>query len=282
MKVGIVGFGFVGQALFKSLIDVDDVFKVDPKLGSTIEELIQFEPNIVFLTLPTPMNNDGTQNISIIKEVIEELKVIDNKSLIVLKSTVLPDALLDLNSKIENFIFNPEFLREKTAENDFINGELIIFGGTKENCLRLSEFYKKHTKCVEKNHILTDLVSASLVKYTINSFLASKVIFFNQIKDIFDQANAEESWEEFTKMVSKDSRIGNSHMSVPGHDGRRGFGGACFPKDTNAFSHFASQINAPFSSLKNTIRINNNLRTIYNEPTDREKEQNISFEDNED
>ena len=85
-----------------------------------------------------------------------------------------------------------------------------------------------------------DSKSASLIKYTINSFLASKVIF-NQIKDVFNSSSIEIDWDYFIDCISNDTRIGNSHMMVPGPDGKNGFGGACFPKDLSALINYAEK-----------------------------------------
>ena len=121
-------------------------------------------------------------------------------------------------------------------------------------------------------------MTASLIKYSINSFLASKVIFFNQLKDIFNLSGTNETWENFISAVSMDERIGSSHMNVPGHDGRNGFGGACFPKDTNAFFEYSKELGAEFSLLKEVIKVNNSIRSSYNDVTSREKDQNTNFE----
>ena len=150
----------------------------------------------------------------------------------------------------------------------------------KDETNKLSNFYKNHTKCINKNHIFVDLVSAALIKYTINSFLATKVIFFNEIKKIFDKSNTGDSWKNFIDALSSDNRIGNSHMQVPGPDGREGFGGACFPKDTSALLDYSKEINSNFDLLEKVISLNNKIRAEYNKPTERELEQNIGFNKN--
>ena len=280
MKVGIVGFGFVGKALFNSMKSSVNTIRIDPVLNTTIKDLVEFKPEIVFITVPTPMLDTGKQDISILEECIGG--VIETKALIVIKSTVLPNHLESLKKRKINFIYNPEFLREKYAYEDFINSKLIILGGEEECAKKVSDFYKTHTKCIEKNHIFTDEITASFVKYSINTFLSNKVIFFNQLKNIFDKSTSTDSWENFINILSIDKRIGSSHMDVPGNDGRLGYGGACFPKDTKAFLDYSKYLAEDFSLLSESININNNLRSLYNEPTKREFEQNISFDENED
>ena len=260
-----------------SFKDDVDCIEVDPKLGTNINDLINHKPEIVFICLPTPMNDDGSQNISIVKNAINEINEFDSNLLIVLKSTILPKHLKELSKLSYNLIVNPEFLREKYADEDFISSELIVFGGDKDETKYLSEFYQEHTKCTCKDHIFTDLLTASFIKYTINTFLSVKVIFFNELKELFDASGASEDWENFTKYISTDKRIGESHMQVPGHDGRLGFGGACLPKDSDAFIKYANQIEKQLILLNNAIKLNNDIRSSYNKETDREFEQNTRF-----
>ena len=277
MKIGIVGYGFVGKALANGLKDNVDLSIIDPKLGTSIKDLETINPEIIFICVPTPMSDDGKQDISILESVISDLNIYCSSSLFVLKSTVLPSHVKHIERICKTLILNPEFLRENFADDDFINADLILFGGDKDDANKLSNFYKHHTKCVNKKHIFVDLVSAALVKYTINSFLATKVIFFNEIKKIFDKSNTGDSWKNFIDALSSDNRIGNSHMQVPGPDGREGFGGACFPKDTSALLDYSKEINSNFDLLERVISLNNKIRAEYNRPTERELEQNIGF-----
>ena len=278
MKIGIVGIGFVGNALLNGINNNVEVMKIDPKLGTSIKNLSSFDPEITFICVPTPMNNDGSQDISVVYDVIDQLNLYKINSIIVLKSTVLPSHINSIEDKCTKFIYNPEFLTENNADEDFINSPLIIFGGQNKYAKTLSSFYKKYTKCIQNNHLFMDSISASLIKYSINSFLSTKVIFFNQLHEIFNASNTFEQWKVFTEAISRDPRIGSSHMDVPGHDGRFGFGGACFPKDTNAFYNYSKDIKKPFSLLNEVIKINNSLRSLYNDETEREQDQNIKFE----
>ena len=198
--------------------------------------------------------------------------------LIVLKSTVLPNHLLNIQKNIPNIVYNPEFLREKSANEDFINSKLILFGGEKPYLDLLANFYDSFTRCINKEYQYTDLISASLVKYSINSFLATKVIFFNELKSLFD-ISTDEDWQNFIDILSKDDRLGCSHMNVPGHDGRLGFGGACLPKDSIALLNFAKSKDVDLNLIKNTIKTNNIIRAQYNTPVDRERMQKINFDD---
>ncbi len=277
MKIGIVGFGFVGKALKNGLRDSVDCIEIDPKLDTNLSDLSNHKPDIVFICLPTPMNDDGSQNIDIVRDAIFELNKHDPNILVVLKSTILPKYVIEISKLTKNLVINPEFLRDKHANEDFINSEIIVFGGEKENCDKLAKFYENHTKCLCKDYVVTDNISASLIKYTINTFLALKVVFFNELKSVFDNLNSQNDWFKFINAISKDKRIGNSHMNVPGPDGRYGFGGPCFPKDVKALIEYSREIGSELSLLNKANTINNNIRAQYNDVTVREKEQNIKF-----
>lgn len=276
MKVSIIGHGFVGKALESGLKGVK-TFIVDPKIDTDISDLKSFEPEIIFICVPTPMGDDGNQDITIVQETISKINKLPFKPLVVMKSSVIPSLIEVIESECEKFVYNPEFLREKHASQDFIDSTLILFGGKKDDCNQLAHFYDHYTKCNSKEYFYTDAISASLCKYAINSFLATKVIFFNELKSIFDKSGTSTGWKDFIHFLSKDIRIGSSHMEVPGHDGRRGYGGACFPKDTSALLQYSKTIDEEFFLLKKAININNLIRGEYNELTDREKEQNVSF-----
>ena len=278
MRVAIIGYGFVGKALEFGIKDNAEIFKVDPKLGTVISDLVDFKPNICFVCVPTPMNDDGSQDTEALQKVMDDLLLNSISSLIILKSTVLPNNVKKLKTLIPNLVLNPEFLRERNANEDFINSKLIVFGGPKESTKLAADFYKNYTKCIATNYRFTDLVSAALIKYSINAFLALKVTFFNQLNDVFSESNPSIKWDDFVDIISTDERIGYSHMKVPGIDGKFGYGGPCFPKDCNALIAYSKDIGKPFELLKKSAEINNKIRKKYKQLSDREIEQNISYD----
>lgn len=279
LKLGIVGHGFVGKATDWGFNKRVSKFIVDPLLDTNIEDLKEFEPEIVFICVPTPMSDDGSQDSSIIENVIKELVLHCPNAIKVVKSTVLPSLLDELHKLDSKLVYNPEFLREKHANLDFINSEMIIFGGDRNISTQVSNAYLRHSRCKTKEHIFTDIKTASFIKYSINTFLASKVIFFNELHSIYEKLQVKDSWESVVSIISKDSRIGDSHMNVPGHDGRRGFGGACFPKDSIALIKFAKSLDIDLDALISIVKINNKIRSEYSDLDSRESEQNISFDD---
>ena len=127
LRLGIVGYGFVGKATEQGFHRKVEKFIVDPKQNTTIEDLKKFAPEIVFICVPTPMGESGVQDSSIIEEVVNQLQKFCPSSIKVVKSTVLPSILEKLSQVDQKLVYNPEFLREKHAYQDFINAEMIIF-----------------------------------------------------------------------------------------------------------------------------------------------------------
>ena len=279
LKLGIVGHGFVGKATDWGFNKRVSKFIVDPLHNTSTSDLKDFAPDIVFICVPTPMNDDGSQDSSIIDEVIKDLITYCPNTIKVVKSTVLPSLLDELQKLDSKLVYNPEFLREKHANLDFVNSDMIIFGGDRNISTQVSNAYLRHSRCKTKEHIFTDLKTASLIKYSINAFLASKVIFFNELHTLYEALDVKDSWESVINIISRDNRIGDSHMDVPGHDGKKGFGGACFPKDSLALIKFANNLDIDLNSLISTVKINNKIRSEYEELDSRESEQNVSFDD---
>jgi UDPglucose 6-dehydrogenase len=277
VKLGIVGHGFVGQAVEKVIKKSVDIFIVDPIYRTTIEDLKKFNPHLIIICAPTPMNNDGTQDSSIVFNILENIKDNFIDVNVVLKSTVLPDTLEQLNH-IFPLVYNPEFLREKHAFDDMVKSELNILAGDEDKCGEIKRFFINHSKIKSKKFIITDLKTASLVKYTLNTFLATKVLFFNQIYKIHKELAPISNWDAFTSILSSDSRIGSTHMEVPGPDGRYGYGGACFPKDVKALIKYSDTINKNFTLLEEVNSANNLIRKKYKTLDSREAEQNVNFD----
>lgn len=244
MNIGIVGYGILGQAIDAALKDTYDTIIIDPPKGmyGAIEDCGKF-----ILCLPTPENEDGSCDTSLVEQYIKYLKDKD----VLLKSTVDPSVLEALATKYD-FSYSPEFLREHSSIADFKQQEFAIFSGPKavEWC---NIFFEAgvHMKTVK----FTDIQTAAYTKYIINTFLATKVIFFNEIAEVFNG-----DLEGLIDTISLDKRIGSSHMNVPGPDGHKGFGGMCFPKDTKALAYHARKKGKALKLLEEVIKINKEIR----------------------
>tara|TARA_Y100000034_G_C6814733_1_gene366433 strand:- start:53 stop:904 length:852 start_codon:yes stop_codon:yes gene_type:complete len=242
-KIGIVGQGFVGTAIKEGLsnvfnVETYDKFKEEASSCSTLKELSE-KVEIIFVCLPTPMNRDGSCNLSIVKSVIYELDGFGNKNIAVIKSTIPPGTTKKLNSQCENLkvVFSPEFLTEANFIDDFKSQNRIIIGGTRPASTKVKNLFTKAFP--EVKIIKTGSNTAESVKYFTNCLLTVKVGFANEFKQICDKLDV-----DFDKVVEYglyDKRIGSTHLSVPGPDGLPGFGGSCFPKDLNALISVASQ-----------------------------------------
>ena len=276
-RIGIIGYGFVGKAIFEGFNKNVNKLPIDPVLNNSIKDLEEFQPDYIFISVPTPMSSDGSQDTSIIDKVFEDISLIEIDPIIIIKSTVLPNNLEKIKIKYNKIVYNPEFLREVSSYDDFKETTKLILGGERELTEQVKNLYTNHSICKIEEVFYLDLIAASIVKYSINSFLALKVIFFNQLKDIYDQSNSKDSWFSIIRAINSDERIGNSHMNVPGHDDKFGFGGACFPKDTAALYKLSHELGVEFTLLHKAITINEALRSDYDDLEEREKEQNIDF-----
>lgn len=272
MKIAIIGHGFVGKAVDYGFNhpEVEKII-IDPREGTDIRQLKGLNIDASFVCVPTPMGDDGSINSSIVVDTVNYLK---RKCMgnIIIKSTVTPDIIEKLTNGIagDRVVYNPEFLTEKAANEDFVNPSLHVFGGYKDVTLAVQNLYDMYSNCKPCPVYHMSAKEASFVKYGVNSYLASKVLWFNQFYDIVDSNQC--NYNTVINAISGDPRVGTSHTSVPGYDGKRGFGGACFPKDTAAFVNFAPD----FTVLREVIAINNAMRGVY-EKDDREKEQNVSY-----
>jgi len=270
LNIAIVGHGYVGKAVDYgfSTQNVNKII-IDPIYNTDTSELQNIRIDVAFVCVPTPMGADGSIDASIVKQVVKDLEA--KTCPIVIKSTVTPDVVRDLQAKNEFVIYNPEFLTEKNALDDFINPPMHVFGGLKKYTDRVEQMYHRFSQCKPCPVFHMTAMEASFVKYGINSFLATKVLWMNQFKDLVDSHDAK--YNVISNVIGSDPRIGHSHMQVPGPDGRKGYGGACFPKDTSALAAFSQ---GAFSVLEKVIEENNVYRDQY-ELDEREKEQNVVY-----
>jgi UDPglucose 6-dehydrogenase len=260
MTVGIIGLGFVGKAIKESLDWGDSPFIIDPYQGhnNTYNELKE-KTEGVFICVPSPMSNDGSCDTSILESVLENLKQVDYKGVIISKCTAPPEFYERKCKEFPNLVHAPEFLTAANSINDYANGTFAIIGGTVMAYMREAERIIRLTqRNIEDMVVFCRPGEAALAKYTINSFLATKVIFMNEIYRIAELAGF--NYEHIAKMVNMDKRIGSSHMRVPGPDGAFGFGGACFPKDTAALLKYAESVGETPMVLDAAVRKNTLLR----------------------
>ena len=244
-KVGVIGNGFVGEAISFAFSPISDVLVYDTDPLKSIDDLESVHNcNFVFICVPTPMFEDGTQDLSYVQSVFEKAT---SKPIYILKSTVLPGTTESLSKQYPSFkiIFSPEFLTERTAKLDMLTQSRIILGGELSLTKIAKSLFEQRFKI--KNIIQTDSKTAELTKYMNNTFFATKVSIMNEFKLLCDKIGA--NWEDALRGFVSDGRIGDSHLNVPGHDGKLGYGGTCFPKDVNALLSFSKKHDIKLNSI---------------------------------
>lgn len=262
MKIGIIGNGFVGKAtrLLESSKIPLLIYDINPllcvPLGLTIDQMNQCD--IIFVCVPTPMESSGKCHLKIVESVMKDLN--PEKNFIVLRSTVPPGT-----SDTLKCYFMPEFLTEKNYTNDFINCKNWVFGLRSDD--RDALFQEKITNviqcAVDEGKIKSNDISfrtnkeAEMIKYFRNCFLATKISFCNEMDAFCTKKGID--YENVRSFATLDSRIGESHSFVPGHDGKRGFGGTCFPKDTSSLLYQMNEIGMKSYVIESIIERNNQM-----------------------
>ena len=266
MQIGIVGQGYVGTAVkevFSKHYEVD-TYDLDKDKCSVdyLEDLVELT-NIIFVCVPTPMKKDGSCDTSIVEAVVKDINdmvVSRNVSgrIVAIKSTIPPGTTNRLNKECENIsvIFNPEFLTEANFIDDFKNQNRIIIGGERPSSTKLRQVYSlafPNAKIVK-----TGSITAEMVKYFTNTFLATKVSFANEMKMLCDELKID--YDKVVEYSTYDERLGKSHWAVPGPDGHLGFGGSCFPKDLNAILDVCRELGVPAKTLYGAWETNLKVR----------------------
>ena len=282
MNITIIGTGYVGLTIGACLASLKHkVYCVDnnsskinalknntlplyePGLKELINSNICFTTNIeealtksdiCFITVGTPQAGDNSADLSYIKEVILQIsKYINTYKLIVIKSTVPPGTNRELSKLLRehtsapfNIISNPEFLRQGSAVSDFMHPDRVVIGAdNKEAVIPLYNIYSVLTDKI----IITDSISAELIKYASNSFLATKISFINEISNICQAVGGDIKTVE--EGLGLDHRIGSAFLSSG-----IGYGGSCFPKDIRALIHVAESNKYSAELLKAVDNVN--------------------------
>jgi UDPglucose 6-dehydrogenase len=266
-NLGIVGQGFVGSAVREGMKNYYDVYTYDKfkKQDSTEKDLVtlSIKSDVGFICLPTPMRDDGSCYLGILEEVLTDLNNIATLgeqycNIFVVKSTIPPGSTENWNTTYKNIdiVFNPEFLTEANAMDDYKNQNRIVIGGPRKATTIVKQVFSKAFPTVPI--IKTSSSMAELVKYTTNCFLATKVSFANEMYEICEALDLD--YDKLIEYATNDARLGYSHWSVPGPDGDFGFGGHCFPKDLSALIYQAKSLGVDPSMLKAVEDKNNKVR----------------------
>jgi UDPglucose 6-dehydrogenase len=260
-NIGIVGYGIVGQAVQYGFsrynIFVYDKYKKYDSLKNVVSK-----SDYIFICLPTPIRSDESGiDLSIMDENIGKIAELtkNTNKIIIIKSTIVPGTTEKYSKKYpkSTFVFNPEFLRESSFLQDFVNSDRIIIGTKNDTVFRkISALYQSVMPSTPVFY--TDPTTAEMVKYMANCYLAMKIIFANEMYDICEKLVV--NYQEVKKMVVADSRIEDTHLDVTT---LRGFGGKCFPKDLLALKHRAQELGVDTTLLNTVWSKNLKLRKVH-------------------
>lgn len=295
MKITVIGTGYVGLVTGVALSEIGHTvtcIDIDPKKVETLNQGIPtiYEPGlkelmqknmaadrlsftsahkeglddaeVVYIAVGTPQRKDGSANLDYVEQVARDIaKNITKNIIVVIKSTVPVGTNYHIkkviNTNTQNGIqikiaSNPEFLREGSAVHDTFHGDRIVIGAEdKETADALAEINAPFDISILK----TDIHSAEMIKYASNAFLATKISFINEIANICETLGA--NVEEVAKGMGLDHRIGPDFLKAG-----IGYGGSCFPKDTNALVQLAGNHHHAFNLLKSVIEVNNNQQIL--------------------
>lgn len=245
--IGIVGLGHVGTALARALQALPappPLLRCDPALpdGQPLARLAQ-ACGMVFVCVPTPAGAGGAADTSIVEAVVAALaesaqtQADAQAPLVVIKSTVPPGTTQQLAARHPGLplVMCPEFMRERAGAADLLGASRFVIGlpMPAPPAAQLARLHALLRSIAPTAAIVTtSAATAELVKYATNAFLATKVVFANQMADACAALGLD--YPAFAQALALDPRIGASHLAVPGADGLRGFGGGCLPKDIAA------------------------------------------------
>ncbi len=255
-NVGIIGYGVVGKAIDYTFSKKNEVIKYDKyNRHHSFSDLASTD--FVFISVPTPfIRSDGSMDVSAVEESLVRLESINYRGIVIIKSTLPPGSTEKLSSRRElKILFNPEFLRQSTTPNeDFANQKLVVIGASSKTDFESVEKLYKSVLSDDAQYFMTTYTEAEMVKISQNTMLGSRVLLANMIFKACEKANLDYN---LIKKLAFDEcdLLGPEMVSVPGPDGKLGFGGKCLPKDMFAFSSiFKSSLISSLLDYNETLR----------------------------
>lgn len=225
MKIGIVGFGFVGQALYNSIKNKETVIIYDKFMEDYQNKQPLQDCDVLYICLPT-INTKEKQDVTPFTEFFEFLEESYFNGLIVVKSTILYENLKPFTKKY-NIVMNPEFLNQNTSMDDFKNQTHMVLGGRIDLCQTVQDIYEKQFIINQScTYDYVTIEQACEFKYLRNIYGAYKVLFWNFVNESFNT--------DVRKLAMMLENMPQGEMSNIAADGHFGFGGACLPKDLQA------------------------------------------------
>ena len=251
MDIGIVGLGVVGTACKNGFEKIGHIVKYqDVKFYTNIEDVLDTE--VCFVSVPTPSNEDGSCDISIVEEVVGQLNDLKYKGVLAIKSTVEPGTNKEFREKYKNLrlYFVPEFLRERCATEDFIyNHNILVIGAEDEDAFNT---IKEAHGDLPVHTVKVNPLEAELVKYFSNNYKALRITFANSFYKLCQELGAN---YDVVKDAFLFHGVGEGHyLNVNKEFG--GFGGTCLPKDTKGLAFLIEKLGLDLNIFKTVVEEN--------------------------
>lgn len=277
MKIAIIGYGYVGKAMYQFFHKHYETIVYDPLIAfrkgevtmvRSYDEVNQCDLGVI--CVPTPRGENGECDISLVEETIEKL----NTPLILLKSTVevgTTDRLIEKTKK--NIVFSPEYCGESSYwtpykfHTDIKETPFFCFGGAKENTTKIVDIFEPVAGPV-KRYIQTDAKTAEMTKYMENCFYATKIAFCYEVYEICQKLGVD--YNMAREIWIADPRINPMHTSVF-MENDWPFSGKCFPKDMAAFASLARKNGYNADLLEEVLRTNKRIHDIRKERRTKDK-----------
>lgn len=255
MKIGIIGRGTVGKAVYEGLNHMGhDMCFFDPAYeGSTLQDVL--DADCVFLSVPTNQAANGDCDTSIVESVVKELADAGFTGLVGLKSTCIPGTCDRLSAEYPNLRICsvPEFLRAKTALADFMyNHDLLVIGSNRvedfETVKKIHGHLPKEVACVKPTE-------AEVIKYFNNVNHSVQIIFANIAFEVCKKLGVH--YDAVYHAISKRECFNPAYLMC--NDNLRGFGGHCLPKDTSAWANLVKNLGLDYTMIEAVIKDNEKL-----------------------
>ena len=268
-SVGVIGYGFVGKAVAQlEAVATAHIYDVaDERYNSDLHKRKAYGADIIFINVPTDLR-DGRLDISIIESCMSDFLANKGQNVpaLVIKSTISPGVCRKLTSKygVNNIVFNPEFLSQRTALADFVNQQEVYLAGKGEYTRKVEKLYHKFFDyCGNDKAEIFKTISweeVELLKLARNSFYGVKVSFCNYIANLCETNGID--YAKFAESFGRGEWVGAQHTRVPGSDGQYGYGGKCLPKDSIEMLNYAAESGIVFGVLQESIEFNKKQRRL--------------------
>lgn len=262
MKIGICGYGFVGNAVGAFFTERGYIVTIYDKYKEINSFEMLLETDVLFICLPTNYDKSiESYNMTEVNLTLEMLNKYNYIGVIVIKSTILPNYCHNMNNMYPSLtiVANPEFLSAKTAADDFRNQKHVVLGYTRYSrgtIIKLEEMYRELLGDVVIT--VVDANEAALIKLGCNSFYAVKIQYFTELYMLCNSLGV--SYENVKNGMLGNGWINKNHTEVPGSDGNVSFGGMCFPKDIKALSSYMEGMDTINGVLRSVIEERDKLR----------------------